>query len=1369
MTDGEATDPTYWPRHLRGTVRFNDGIQKVLDAKHVLLEVGPGRGLASLARQQPVRPVAMATTLPHPKERGSDRAFLMGALGRLWVAGVALDETKLFAGEERRRVPLPSYPFERQRYWVDADPENGPRTRDEELTKQTDIGEWFYAPSWGRAAPAGRKEATEGRATWLVFTDGSPLAKRLVDGLERSQDRVVAVRPGRVFAAVDATTFVIDPANPSDYDRLARELRSLDLVPGRLLHLWSLSPRRIGLRLPLRRGPRVVADYSRHLALDYYSLVFFAQAFAEELDSLGVTVVSSHMQAVPGDAELDPEKAVLLGACKVIPREYPQIACASVDVVHPRSRSEVERLASQLLGELRGEVTEGEIALRGADRWVRRFDRVRLPADEGQRDWLQTGGVYLVTGGLGGIGLTVAEHLARHARAKLVLVGRRPLPVDEDSWIATHGPLDETSRKIAQVRAMRDLGAEVMTAAADVGDFDSMRDLMARVHERFGRVNGVFHVAGQLKDEIIALRARRPESPLIDVKMKGAIVLDELVRADRPELFVLFSSVSSILGLPGQADYTAANRFLDAFALARAAQNPATRTLSVDWNAWQGVGLLARSTRLPGTAHPMLTEVVRDEGEATLFRTPLQRSAHWMLAEHVVRGGMALIPGTGLLEIARAALEHRREERAVELRDVVFLAPVAVGPDEPRTLHVRVDRSGDRGFLLYGNSEQETFVTGRVAYVDAPPAERCDLGAIRARCTREGAIQSGFLVQHFMDFGPRWGCIDSMRLGAGEALLELALPEAFAADRDVFRLHPALLDMAVGAAQALLPDFDPTADFYVPLSYGRVLLRRAMPARLFSHVRLRPNGTRHTATFDVTLVDQDLEEIASIEGFVMCRVTPGALAAVTEAPSKETERATRRSESPEEAALRVGMTAPEGMEALDRMLAAPVAPQIVACSLDLDAWLERVAREQRASSRPEGTVAASAPLFTRPNLGVTFVGPRDPIEHELAAIWRELLGVAEVGVHDDFFELGGQSLVAVRMFHRIGKKFRVELALATLFEAPTIAGCAALLRERLGPSDAITDAAPVSIAAEGKPARVVPLPRAPRALVTIQAGERGVPFFCVHGAGGNVLNLRDLARAVGPSQPFYGLQAHGVDGATPPHETIEEMASAYVAELREVQSEGPYMLGGYSGGGLVAFEMAQQLTAAGHEVKLLAFIDTFHPRMALRAMTTRTRLARLRDERLRYVAEAAARPWERLRHASRLRAIEDHRARGEVVPLALREVYMTRRFVNAASRYEPKAWAGRATLFQAEELAYVFRDAGPAYGWHRHVLGGVDVVRVPGDHSTIVLGDNAAVIGRELRAALDRVAPSAEQAGRVEGAQAPRSRRGEAVAVDSTG
>jgi thioesterase domain-containing protein len=117
-----------------------------------------------------------------------------------------------------------------------------------------------------------------------------------------------------------------------------------------------------------------------------------------------------------------------------------------------------------------------------------------------------------------------------------------------------------------------------------------------------------------------------------------------------------------------------------------------------------------------------------------------------------------------------------------------------------------------------------------------------------------------------------------------------------------------------------------------------------------------------------------------------------------------------------------------------------------------------------------------------------------------------------------------------------------------------------------------------------------------RALVAVQRGGDRLPFFCVHGAGGNVLNFRDLARAMHPEQPFYGVQASGIDGVSPPHETIEEMAEAYVAEIRELQPGGPYLLGGYSGGGIVAFEMARRLTALGQEVGLLAFIDTFHRR-----------------------------------------------------------------------------------------------------------------------------------------------------------------------------
>ena len=234
-----------------------------------------------------------------------------------------------------------------------------------------------------------------------------------------------------------------------------------------------------------------------------------------------------------------------------------------------------------------------------------------------------------------------------------------------------------------------------------------------------------------------------------------------------------------------------------------------------------------------------------------------------------------------------------------------------------------------------------------------------------------------------------------------------------------------------------------------------------------------------------------------------------------------------------------------------------------------------------------------------------------------------MLGIERVGRHDDFFELGGQSLIAVRLFTSMKKRYAIDLPLSTLFEAPTIAQSAAIVAAKLGIVDAIDGDA---LDGDATAVDVVELPAASsdesgfRSLVTIQRGnEQLIPFFCVHGSGGNVLNFRDLSQAMGRSQPFYGVQSRGVDGQSRPHGSIEEMATAYLAEIREVQPEGPYMLGGYSGGGLVAFEMAQQLTAAGEKIALLVLFDTFPPHVADRDITVAMRLRWLRDRRMGYL------------------------------------------------------------------------------------------------------------------------------------------------------
>lgn len=1351
ISDAEATDPTYWVQHLRRTVRFAQGMQTLLEAGEVALcEVGPGRGLSSLARQQKGTFATITPTIRHAQEEASDIAFLLGAVGRLWASGVRLDVSRLFAGESRQRVSLPTYPFERQRFWIDPDPEDSRADPMQALRKRPDVGEWFAAPSWARSAPPPRVPATP--STWLVFGDDSPFSEAVVGRLREAGHRVATVAKGKRFSAPGDLHYSIDPSVRAHFDQLASDLRNREASLTGILHLWAAAPRphRGGF---MRRRWDPIDSYAEGLGAHYYSLVFAAQAFASDAEALRLVCVSSQMQSVPGDAEMHPEKAVLLGPCKVIPHEFPHVRTASIDLPPIEAGAEGQ-LADRLLRELEGEPSESEIALRGRDRWVRRYDDVRLePVQE--RPWLRDGGVYLVTGGLGGIGLRLADHLATHARVKLALVGRTALPEEGgfDNWLATHPADDETSVRIRGVRALRARGADVMTLAADVSDVAAMRTALERVHEQFGAVRGVFHAAGTLKDEIIALRPGVAESSVIDSKMKAALVLDTVLAEEPLDFMVLFSSVASILGLPGQADYTAANAFLDAFAHARAVRGPG-RTLTINWNAWQDVGMLATYVRrfseqhergvrpalpagVPGT-HPALEHVIVDEPSQTVFRTSFRREGSWLLSEHVVREGEALISGTGMLEIARAALEHRREPRAVELADVTFLEPFRVSAGTTRTLHVRIDRHGDGAFTCYGETDAEVFVVGKARYVEAAPAPRIDLEAIRARCTGRGNVENGQLVQHFMDFGPRWGSAQKIDLGVEEALVSLELPAAFVSDLDQYHLHPAMLDLATGGAQAIIPGFDPQAMFYVPFSYGRVLMRRPMTRRVFSHVRLRESGAKDSVVFDATLVDEHGEQIATIENFVMRKVAAGfergaALASVrAEAP-----RPGRRPETPSEAALREGMTSTEGLDALDRLMGVEFSPQVTACTMPLQAWVRRLDAEALASQAPGSDGDVTGPVFTRPTVSATFAPPRDEVERELASMWKALLGVADVGVNDDFFELGGQSLVAVRLFQRIGKKYGVDLPLATLFQAPTIAECAGLLRTALGiahPDNAEPSAAPPPESTEATPATP-----AFRALVAVQRGGSRLPFFCVHGAGGNVLNFRDIARAMHPEQPFYGLQASGVDGVSQPHTTIDQMADAYVKEVREFQPHGPYLLGGYSGGGTVAFEMARRLTGMGEEVGLLAFIDTFHPHMPARDITLLSRLERLHREGVGYIREAFERQRRDTQVARDDRAIEMHVARGESIPFNLRELYLWRNFERAQAAYRSQPWNGRATLFRAEELDYFFRGGGPTYGWDQDVLGGVDVITIPGNHSTLLVGANAELLVRSLSAAIDRV------------------------------
>src|SRR2546425_11761169 len=198
----------------------------------------------------------------------------------------------------------------------------------------------------------------------------------------------------------------------------------------------------------------------------------------------------------------------------------------------------------------------------------------------------------------------------------------------------------------------------------------------------------------------------------------------------------------------------------------------------------------------------------------------------------------------------------------------------------------------------------------------------------------------------------------------------------------------------------------------------------------------------------------------------------------------------------------------------------------------------------------------------------SFATPGNELELKLTRMWEQVLRVQPIGVDENFFELGGHSLLAVKLFAEVEKSFGKNLPLATLFQAPTVRQLARVLHD------------------EG-------WQTAWSSLVMIHPGGARIPFFCVHAAGGNVLEFHELARHLGPDQPFYGFQAHALDGKSAPFTRVEDMAVHYIKEMREFQPQGPYLLGGRSFGGTVAFEMACQLYDQGEEVGLLALLDTY--------------------------------------------------------------------------------------------------------------------------------------------------------------------------------
>ena len=1057
MTAEDATDPSYWSRHLRHPVRFGNCVARLLEGgSWAMVEVGPGRQLAALARAQtPPGGLPPLSSLPGPKDPQGDLDVLADTLGRLWTAGVEVPAE--MPAHEGRRVRLPTYPYERERYWIEPDlPEASPVVG---RRGPRGVDDWFTVPTWRHVVPAPDPVPFARCLAFAAAGDGQ-LAGQVVAGLRAAGVDVVEVVPGDGYGQDEAGRYTIRPSERTDYEKLVADLVVGGGVPGRVVHAWALGGEPAGVDI----GAAWTAQ-----DLGFFSLLNLCQALAgmQLAEPVHLDVLTGGTQDVTGTDLLRPEHATVAGVAKVVPLEISGLTVRHVDF-DPDLDPDLDRAGSRratgaAVAELLRAPDDPAVVLRHGRRWLPDYQPVPVPAPEDPAAGLRQCGTYLVTGGLGGIGRTLAHDLARRVQARLVLVGRTELP-PRSEWDAPPAGTDSRVRQaIAEIRRMERAGAEVLAVAADVSNVDDLRRVRELALGRFGRLDGILHAAGMPGGGMVEVRERAAAEQVLAPKLAGTLALHTVFGDLDLDFVALFSSVTGVAGGFGQVDYCAANAFLDAFA--RSPAGFRSRTLSIDWGAWLEVGMAAEAGQVAAAGdpvdHPILdSRQTGGDGRYWCGGT-LATDTCWLLDQHRV-GGVPVLPGTAQLDLAGSALRAAEPDgggAAIELRDVTLDQPLAVPDGDTTEIRVLVT-SGDDGTAQFqvvsrAGDTDRVHARGSAGWVDPASTTVRDLAAIRDRCRPaeplepEPAGDTAALVS----VGPQWPVPVQAYVGERE---QLALLEAgpLAAELDRYWVHPALLDRAIA-----FPRLPGAADGagYLPLGYGRLLVRDRLPARLWSHVRYTGSTSDEVIAADVSLLDDDGHEVVSVEEFLLRRVDPAAVSGTVRAADA---RSTADGDTgAADAGGEAGIRPRDGADAFHRLLANDLGPQVVVGPMSLEQLLaENDRRGAGAVEQDAGAVDADVdaedPTGQDRFVEGEYVAPRTELEATLSRIWGDVLSVGEVGVDDDLYELGGNSLIAVQLLAAVRKAVNVRLPMRALFEAPTVAGMARKVEELRGTAGA---------------------------------------------------------------------------------------------------------------------------------------------------------------------------------------------------------------------------------------------------------------------------------------------------------------------------
>ncbi|NNC54172.1 MAG: SDR family NAD(P)-dependent oxidoreductase, partial [Pseudomonadales bacterium] len=594
ITDGEATNPKYWVEHLRNTVQFGKGVRCLLNSQeYQLLEVGPGRTLSSLASLQLQKAAnqLVVASMRHPDEDGDDYSMMLTALGRLWQHETEIDWSAFYAAQNHRIATLPTYSFDHTVCWIE--PGKG---REARRMRHEELSDCIYQTVWAAQATKACPASVVGWCVLLLCGE-SGFPQQLCSSLQSLGAEVIELRLSNRLSTQQGNYSVRVDAG----DDYVHVLDALSKAGKRISHVvHALALELIAEPNEAYTGSGLPAEPERDQKYIFDSLFYLAQAIGNEDWAPQWLALTVGAQCVAGESMGTSLQGLLYGALPVIAHEFDihatvvdlpvsvrnvaadKLAKRVIALLSTREQANAERSSSTIESNLSN---SADFALRGNQLFARQYHRAIFNGQPVES--LREGGCYLITGGLGGLGLAAAEAMAVQAKIKLVLLSRRKLPARGywDTLIEQQAGEADVLQRIKQIEAS---ASELLIRDCDVTDLNALRALASKL----GPINGIVHTAGVLDDSLLSLKGLDAAHLVLQPKVQGSLALAQAFDLQALDFLLFYSSTSAFVGLPGQFDYAAANAFLDTFAASL--QQQGVNAISVNWPAWQDIGMAAR-------------------------------------------------------------------------------------------------------------------------------------------------------------------------------------------------------------------------------------------------------------------------------------------------------------------------------------------------------------------------------------------------------------------------------------------------------------------------------------------------------------------------------------------------------------------------------------------------------------------------------------------------------------------------------------------------------------------------------------------------------------------------------------------------------